>query len=356
MNNATNRSDSPVYRWRAGTPVTTINDAVLMYLAHCQTQRRSPNTMRAYANDANVIIQTIAANTGADPDNLPISLFERNTLNDAFADYAASHAESSHRRCWAVWNGIGRHLTTYEHIAKNPMDQVPSASGSREVTIPKALPVNAVDQLLNTLANPEPEHATDAHRQWWQRDYAMVLLLLTIGVRVDELCRITIGNVAALGDDTGARIVTVQGKGRKQRALPIEAPVVDVLEEYLVSRALRHPQNAKRGKNIWSRWEPNAPLFVAVDDTPIRPSTVYSRLSLAYRRAGITAHKAPGAMVHQLRHTFATMTADDPQVTVFQLQWLLGHSSLSSTERYTRGAGKEVRNASRRNPIYKMLE
>ena len=60
--------------------------------------------------------------------------------------------------------------------------------------------------------------------------------------------------------------------------------------------------------------------------------------------------------MHQLRHTVATMLANDPNVTIHELKHLLGHESLRSTERYTRGAGKATRDAARSNPVYNMLD
>ena len=82
---------------------------------------------------------------------------------------------------------------------------------------------------------------------------------------------------------------------------------------------------------------------------------IYYRVEVAYREAGINGYRARGALVHQLRHTLATNLADDPEVTLFQLRQFLGHSSLSSTERYTAGAGRATRDAARRNPVYRVV-
>ncbi len=346
------------YRWRTGTPVRTVNDATTMFLAHCQAQRLSDNTIHAYVNDLRTIERIIRELLEIPRDQpIPIEDIDRNLLTDAFAEYAADHAPSSHRRCWAAWNGMLQHLVSHEIIDRNPMAQVPSANGNHGTSVPNALPPEAVERLLSTLADPQPEYRTDKYRQWWQRDYAMILLMLATGVRTDELCELNIGSVSPTFDESGARTITVVGKGGKERKIPIEKPVGEAIDEYLVSRASRLPETVNdTSRNSFSRWAPDQPLFIKTDGTRINDTTLTSRVSIAYKRAGITGYRAKGSLNHQLRHTFATMMAEDPDVTVYQLQRLMGHNSINTTERYTRGAGRHVRDAIKRNPIYKMVE
>lgn len=345
------------YRWRTGTPVRTLDDATTMYLAHCQAQRLSNNTIIAYRNDiltVSLIIRDLLELTDEQP--IPIEDVDRNLLTDAFAEYATNHAASSHRRCWAAWNGMFDHLVSHELVTRNPMAQVPSASGNHGTSVPNALPPEAVERLLSCLADPLPEYRTDKYRQWWQRDYAMILLMLATGVRTDELCELNIGSISPTFDESGARTITVIGKGGKERKIPIEKPVGEAIDQYLISRATRLPETVNdTSRNSFTRWAPDQPLFVKIDGSRINDTTLTSRVAIAYERAGISGYRAKGSLNHQLRHTFATMMAEDPDVTVYQLQRLMGHNSINTTERYTRGAGRHVREAIKRNPIYKMV-
>ena len=84
-------------------------------------------------------------------------------------------------------------------------------------------------------------------------------------------------------------------------------------------------------------------------------SLVQYRTKRAYTRAGIEDQKVRGALVHQLRHTFATGLADQG-VSVYELRQMLGHSSIQTTSRYTAAAGQETRAAAAANPVYRMLE
>jgi integrase len=74
----------------------------------------------------------------------------------------------------------------------------------------------------------------------------------------------------------------------------------------------------------------------------------------AFRRAGIDADRARGALVHGLRHTFATELAN-ANVSVYTLMKLMGHESMVTSQRYVDGAGIETRSAAELNPLYGLL-
>lgn len=346
------------YRWRTGSPVHTITDVAVWYLSYCQGQRRSFNTIRSYRNALNSIGAILAEMTGHPADQLPVELLNRNDLGDAFNEYAATHAASSQRQCWTVWNGMCQLLVDHEVMGRNPMTHVVSGSNSGRTKVPKALPPEAVEALLSTLASPDAAETTKRRpdrRRWRERDHAIILLLLVTGMRESELCGLNLGDINSPFDNSGARTVLIRGKGDKERSMVIEAPVVQVIAEYLETRRVRLPNTAHRVDTVWHCWDNPEPLFVSAHGERFTASAVYYRVKAAYEAAGITGYRTSGALVHQLRHTFATMLANDPEVTTYQLKQLMGHSSLSSTERYTLGAGRATRTAGSRNPVYQMM-
>ncbi len=79
------------------------------------------------------------------------------------------------------------------------------------------------------------------------------------------------------------------------------------------------------------------------------------RVLRAFRRAGIDADRARGALVHGLRHTFATELAN-ADVSVYTLMKLLGHESMVTSQRYVTAAGTETRPAAAQNKLYGLLE
>ena len=137
----------------------------------------------------------------------------------------------------------------------------------------------------------------------------------------------------------------MRGKGGKDRRIPIEPALVEVLEHYLDSRAhARLPATAKRSSPAGglAAWPPAAPLFVGADGDRITRGTLQYRVLRAFRRAGIDGDRARGALVHGLRHTFATELANS-DVSVYTLMKLLGHESMVTSQRYVTAAGTETR-------------
>jgi site-specific recombinase XerD len=143
-------------------------------------------------------------------------------------------------------------------------------------------------------------------------------------------------------DDGG--VLHVRGKGNKDRRIPIGPDLLKVDDDYLRTRASRFPQSRRRssGGDGASSFSPTAPLFVGANGDRITRGTLQYRILRAFKKAGINGARAPGALVHGLRHTFATelANADD---SVYTLMKLLGHESMVTSQRYVDGAGTESR-------------
>ena len=98
-----------------------------------------------------------------------------------------------------------------------------------------------------------------------------------------------------------------------------------------------------------------SPLFVGRDGQRITQGTLQSRVKRAFKRAGPDAQPVPGALVHGLRHTYATELAGS-DVSVYTLMKLLGHESMTTSQRYVTAAGTETRSAAARNPLYALVQ
>jgi len=135
--------------------------------------------------------------------------------------------------------------------------------------LPKSLPADAVSALLAAVsAGPQRPRSTD----WLERDRALIITGLLAGLRADEMLRANIGDVRRAG--YGA-VIQVRGKGDKDRRIPIEAVLVDVLDHYLDSRAARFPGATKRRSPTGglAAWPASAPLFVGGDGQRITRRT-----------------------------------------------------------------------------------
>jgi integrase/recombinase XerC len=318
------------------------------FLADRGTRKPSAHTIKAYRQDFDAIAGLIDG--GEDLSGMPVSAITIDTMRTAFAQYAENHEAASIQRCWSTWNVLCTFLYTAELIAANPMPMVGRPKLAK--TLPKALPADSVAALLGALsADQVPRRRTD----WIERDRALILTALLAGLRADELVRANVGDLRRTDD--GA-VIHVRGKGGKDRRVPIEWALVQVLERYLGGRAARFPATAKRRSSPGgglAAWPAAAPLFVGSDGDRITRGTLQYRVLRAFRRAGIDADRARGALVHGLRHTFATELANT-DVSVYTLMKLLGHESMVTSQRYVTAAGTETRTAAAQNKLYGLLE
>jgi integrase/recombinase XerC len=257
--------------------------------------------MKAYRQDFDAIATFVAGGATSELSRMSLGDITTDSMRSAFAQYAETHEAASIQRCWSTWNVLCTFLYTSELIAANPMPLVGRPKLPK--TLPKALPTRSVAALLATLnADPQPQRRSD----WIERDRGLILTALLAGLRADELLRANVGDLRR--SDDGA-VIHVRGKGGKDRRIPIEAPLVEVLEHYLDSRATRFPTTARKRSSPaggLAAWSPAAPLFVGAEGDRISRGTLQYRVLRAFPRAGIDADRARGALVHGLRHTFAT--------------------------------------------------
>jgi integrase/recombinase XerC len=157
--------------------------------------------------------------------------------------------------------------------------------------------------------------------------------------------------------DEGAAVIHVKGEGGKERSIPIEAELPSVIQTYLDNRAIGLPEAGKRRPTVslgLARWSAHSPLFGGRDGQRITQGTMQSRIRRAFKRAEPDAQPVPGALVHGLRHPYATELAGS-DVSVYTLMKLLGHESMTASQRYVTAAGTETRSAAAQNPLYKMI-
>ncbi len=152
------------------------------------------------------------------------------------------------------------------------------------------------------------------------RDRAILELLYSTGMRVSELVS---RNIADL--DFAEEVLRVRGKGKKERLVPVGRPAVEAVRVWLPKRLRLLEQRAGRGREV----EKEA-LFLNGRGSRLTTRSVERLVKVYGERAGITQTVTP----HALRHSFAThlleMGAD-----LRSVQELLGHASLSTTQRYT---------------------
>jgi site-specific recombinase XerC len=214
------------------------------FLADRAIRKPSPHTAKAYRQDFTAIAALLGGDSVAMAD-LPLQSVTKDEVRRALATYADAHEPASVRRCWSTWNTLCSFLYTSELIPANPMPLI----GRSKVTksLPKAL---RTDTIVELLALIDTDEGSSRRADWAERDRALVLTSLLAGLRADALLRANVGDIRTT-DEGG--VLHVRGKGGKDRRIPLEQKLIEVLDSYLDSRAVRFP-----------RWHETPPYYQRV--------------------------------------------------------------------------------------------
>ena len=314
-------------------------DAVEDFLVALGAAKPSPHTTAAYRRDLRGVGGRLAAARGCDLGELGLDHLTKAALRRAFSSWAADHAKTSLLRAWSAWNAFFAYLVTEDRAEGNPMDGVAKPKRPRSpVKVVRGPDVTA--RLLAAASAPDPR----ARRCWPERDAALVATFAVTGVRLGEALALT---VASLDGPAGGRRLTVVGKGDQARAIPVWPAHEELVARYLRSRAERFPSHDLA--------RPTTALFVGHDGRPLTPRQVQYLVERLYVRAGLRARVPPGALVHALRHTFAT-AALAGGADVSEVSQLLGHASLDTTRAYLEATADELRDAVRAHPAKLALD
>ena len=213
-------------------------------------------------------------------------------------------AASSAARTLSAVRGLHRFAHREGVVAGDPAREVVPPTPPRR--LPKALPVDDVLRLLDSHPGDDPRSL---------RDRALLELLYSTGARISEVVGLDVDDV-----DAGERTALLDGKGGKQRLVPVGRPALAALETYLV-RA--RPGLAAKGRGTPA-------VFLNARGGRLSRQTAWQVLKTAAERAGITAVVSP----HTLRHSFATHLLEGG-ADVRVVQELLGHASVTTTQVYT---------------------
>ncbi|MGF1599681.1 MAG: tyrosine-type recombinase/integrase [Acidimicrobiales bacterium] len=314
---------------------TGLTDAIDEFFLARMPRKHSPHTLAAYRRDFDAILAQLPDIVGVEGGALTVEDLHVATLRRAFATISHQSAATI-SRTWSTWNQLFTFLVSEQVIPGNPMAAVekPRVPRSR----PKAI---TGDDSVERLLRAASRGRSGARNPWPERDFAVIVTLLTCGLRLSELLDLTLRSIDG---PPGDRVIGVRGKGNKERTVPLEPEVETIIVGYLESRLRRFP----------GRLPPGSPLFVADSGQPMRRGGLQYLVDGLYRNAGIRTSVPAGALVHALRHTFATSLARNGASGV-ELQRLLGHESLATTQRYVDATAREIRAAARTNDAYAAL-
>lgn len=215
-------------------------------------------------------------------------------------------------------SSISRHLSSIRSfyrwmaeqnlVAGNPAAGVSAPKAALQ--LPKALPLSTVEAILEGARLGPPVQAL--------RDSALVELLYGTGARVSEAVGLSVDDVAL---DAEFPVVRLLGKGERERMVPVGSYAALALEAYL-SRS--RPALAAKGTG-------SAFLFLNLRGAPLSRQSAWEIIQRSAKSGGVAESVSP----HTLRHSFATHLLEGG-ASIREVQELLGHASVTTTQIYTR--------------------
>jgi len=287
---------------------------VVRYLRHLRVERGlARSTVEAYTRDLRVYVAHLNDRGVMSPEQAGSEDVEAFVvhLRERRRPDGAPYGQRSTARAVVAVRGLHRYLRTEEGAPSDAAAGVAAPTVGR--LLPHPLSVAEVARLIDAVGDASPRGL---------RDRAILELLYGAGLRISEAVGIDVDDL-----DGRDRLVRVRGKGDRERIVPYGEPAAEALEAWLV-----------RGRSALA---PRGPaLFMNLRGGRLSRQGLW----LVVRRAAETADLAGQVTPHTLRHSFATHLLDGG-ADVREVQELLGHASVTTTQVYTlvsRGAMHEV--------------
>lgn len=272
-------------------------DAGRRYATYIKLEKRlSANSVEAYMRDLRQFAHFILRMWDVPPRKVETAMVERYM---AWL-YDRGREKSSQARALSSVRSFFNFLMINDQIDASPAEFVQSPKFGRQ--LPDVLSTDEIDRIIATV---------DTSTVKGLRDQAMLEVLYSCGLRVSELTSLRIQDLFF-----GEGYIRVIGKGDKQRIVPISAVARERIHRYLDKRP-----GARSNEDI---------LFLNNRGGKLTRVMVFTILKEAAQRAGIHKHISP----HTFRHSFATHLLEGG-ASIRQVQEMLGHESILTTEIYT---------------------
>lgn len=265
----------------------------------------SQNSVEAYIRDVTIFENFILRMYDVPPTAVEEYMVER------FLTHLLErkHKKSSQARELSGVKSFFNYLLITDKIETSPAEFISAPKSSR--TLPDVLSVEEVERIIK---------CTDTMTTKGRRDRAMLELMYSCGLRVSELISLKLGDLFF-----GEGYIRVLGKGNKQRLVPIGRVAQEYVMQYLDDR---NQHSTKEAKIATARSEEI--LFLSNRQSKLSRVMVFNIIRQATEAAGITKSVSP----HTFRHSFATHLLAGG-ASIRQVQELLGHENITTTEIYT---------------------
>lgn len=296
-----------------------MTDLIARYVNYLQYERNaSPHTIRNYKSDLEQFRYFLTqGNPDARVDIRSIDAF-RIRAYLAFL-FEREKKKTSIARKLAALRAFFKFLSREQVVAESPAARV--ASPKLAKTLPRIMSEEEMNNFLDQLAEAAQVGAPGRDAAL-MRDRAILELLYASGLRVSELAGLDLRSV-----NFGDGMVLVRGKGRKERIVPFGSKAKQALDDYLPVRE----------KILWEMRTGSTALFLNARGRRLTTRSVDRLLKKYLRRFAPNAKASP----HSLRHAFASHLLTEG-ADLRAIQEMLGHASLSTTQKYTQVSIKQL--------------
>ena len=287
------------------TPLTFQPEIESFLTALRYEKNYSPRTLDAYSRDLGEF--TLYLTRGQQDEALKLDEIDHIGIREFLGWlYRKGNGKSSVARKLATLKSFFRYLHSEGRLAVNPARLVKSPKLPQKN--PRVLSIQQVDSIIELPDTSTPKGL---------RDRVMLEFLYASGLRVSELVGLNMQDLSL-----SQRLVRVSGKGRRERLVPFGNRALSALEAYLPARLqILSRQPSRKGADA---------LLLNLRGGRLGVRSVQKKLAEYVRLSALALHVHP----HTFRHSFATHLLNNG-ADLRSVQELLGHKSLSSTQRYT---------------------
>ena len=293
------------------------SNLIYQYIHYLSSEKNaSPHTCRCYQRDLEEFSNFLKGSViGFSPTgDIEMGKVDRLDIRRYLSFLHRRNKKSSIARKISTLRSFFKYLVREQLVSSNPAKSISTPKVERP--LPATLTVDEAFRLMESPKDSPKKSSLSKAGSKGLRDRAILELLYSSGIRVGELVGL---NSSHLDLDLG--IVKVMGKGRKERIVPIGTKAMEALKAHL-----------ERREDLGGE----EPLFVNTRGGRLTARSVGRLIKKYTKRSGIVRKISP----HSLRHTFATHLLD-AGADIREIQEMLGHASLSTTQRYIHlSAGK----------------
>ena len=293
------------------------------FITHIQAEKRySALTVRNYRHDIESFATWCASNAGISLEDFNLTSVTTEDIREwiIYRMERCKIGAASMNRELSSLRSFYRYLRTHGHMTQDIFGRISTLKTARK--LPSFVPETRMESLLENIRS---KSRTNDFVE--QRNALIIALFYSCGIRLAELQGVRFGDLS--GDRSAFHI---RGKGDKHRMIPVLPELAERIERY-----------AALLRELGISTSTEAPMIVSEQGKPLSRSTIQRVVKAKLGEANVQGKKSP----HILRHTFATHLLNK-EADMRDIQELMGHSSLRTTQCYTHNSIAQLQEAYKR--------